>query len=368
MRKKILTGFIMDGRAGGIDRYLLNMREALIDEDIQMDFLTNEIDEDLKKQLQSFHSNIYEIPRLTRPFRQYRRVKELIQKQGYNVVYLNISTAMDCVAAIAAKKAGVPNIIIHSHSSGNDCEGYVKRSIYNVLHKICRRFLYRAGTKFLACSKKAGEWMFPKTIVESSQFDIIYNAIASEQYAYDEDKRMRVRDEMHVREKFVIGHVGNFCYQKNHTFLLRVFQEIYKTDQTSVLWLAGDGRLFQKIREQAKSLGIEDAVYFLGRRSDVDCLMQAMDAFLLPSNFEGLGIVAVEAEYAGLPCFMSDVIPEEVIITQECYFLSLDEEPKRWAEEIMKVRNKERHAGMFKKEAKLYQLEYQKKQYMNIWI
>ena len=155
----------MDGKSGGIDKYLLNFLTKVSNEEVRIDFLTNEIDVELQKELKKFHSNLYAIANLKHPVSQYRQVCRIIKEGQYDAVYLNISTAIDCIAAIAAKHSGVKRRMIHSHSSGNDCESALKRNLFNGIHKFCRLFLYRYGTEFYGCSVKAGEWLFPKKIV-----------------------------------------------------------------------------------------------------------------------------------------------------------------------------------------------------------
>ena len=154
MDRKILVGFIMDGKAGGIDRYLLNFLENVWDDEMQIDFLSNEVNEELKEYLKRYHSRIFPIANLRHPVSQFRQVKQLIKAEDYDMVYLNISTAIDCIAAIAASRCRIPRILIHSHSSGNDCENIGKRKVLDGIHYFCRSFLYRFGTEYYGCSKK----------------------------------------------------------------------------------------------------------------------------------------------------------------------------------------------------------------------
>lgn len=150
---------------------------------------------------------------------------------------------------------------------------------------------------------------------------MIYNAADREKFTYRENIRHEVREELGLRGKFVIGHIGNFCYQKNHRFLMEVFRETLRRREDAALLLAGDGGRFEETKKLAEDMGIAERVLFLGRRSDADRLYQAMDVFLLPSNFEGLPIVGIEAQSAGLPCMMSDRITREAKITKDCIFL-----------------------------------------------
>ena len=359
--KRMLAGFIMDGRSGGIDRYLLNFIETVCDGDVQIDLLTNEIDAELKEELRKYHAGLYAIPNLKHPAAQYRRVREIIRKGKYDAVYLNISTAIDCIAAIAAKHEGVPRRMIHSHSSGNDCESALKRKTFDFIHRVCRTFLHRYGTEYYGCSVRAGEWMFPSEIVHSNRFKVIYNAVDRKQYEYNEQIRKEMREQLEVADRFVIGHAGNFCYQKNHFFLIDVFAEVVKKSPDAVLVLAGDGVRFEAVKRRAAELGLGQSVRFLGRRSDTARLYQAMDVFVLPSNFEGLPIAGVETQSAGLPCLMSSRITEESRITENCRFFPLEAGAEAWADEVIHSRG-ERRAAVFLENADNYDLANQRRQ------
>lgn len=362
--KKMLAGFIMDGKSGGIDRYLLNFIET-VHEQTRVDLLTNEIDPDLEKQLEKYHTRLFAIANLKHPLSQYRQVRKILREGGYDAVYLNISTAIDCIAAIASKHEKIPVRILHSHSSGNDCESGLKRNLFNFIHKICRCFLYRYATKYCGCSVRAGEWMFPEKIVHSDRFEVIFNAVDREKYGYDETVRRKARKELGLDGHFVVGHAGNFCYQKNHFFLLDIFEEIHKKRTDAVLLLAGDGVRFEAVKEKVREKGLEDSVRMLGRRPDVGRLYQAMDVFVLPSNFEGLPIAGIEAQSAGLPCFMSSRITEESRITENCRFFPLEAGAEEWAQEILGVRG-ERKAAVFLKNADDYDLASQKRQLLSL--
>lgn len=364
--KKILLGFIMDGKSGGLDTYILHFIEAVGKEDIQIDLLTNESAPELKAYLAKRHSRLFEIANLWHPIQQFRQVRYLIRKEKYDIVYLNISTSMDLVAAFAAKSCGVPRRILHSHSGGNDCESAKKRRIFNILQRICRYILYRAANEFYACSKKAGYWMYPKKIVDSNVFGVIYNAVDRNNFVYRPEIREEVRKELGIEGKFVIGHAGNFCYQKNHEFLIRIFKAVHDRDSDAVLLLAGRGVRYEQIREQVQKAGLTDSVYFLGWRKDVDRLFQAMDVFLLPSHFEGLPTVGIEAQCTGVPCVMSDSITEEVKITDRCDFVSLKKAPEYWAGKILKWKDWGRENLKCFEGAKYYSLESQKKQLENL--
>lgn len=340
--RKILIGFIENGKAGGVDRYLLNFFETIWNEEVQIDFLTNEIDKELQKMFEEKNVRLFQTASLKRPVRQYRQVRKLIQKYQYDTVYLNISTAIDCAAAWAAKKENVPMRILHSHASGNDCENVLVRFLFNMIHYFSKITLYHTGTKFYGCSKKAGLWMFPKRIVESERFRVIFNAVDAEKFRYDAQVRNNIRNELGLGNTFVVGHVGNFCYVKNYPFLIDVFAKVMKQIPDAQLILAGNGIQFKDVKHRVREMGLESNVLFLGWRADIEAVFQAMDVFVFPSRFEGLGFVGVEAQLSGLPLVASDRVPEELKITEDCRFLSLNQNPEVWADVIVNSKRENR--------------------------
>lgn len=359
--KKLLLGFIMDGRSGGVDTYLLHFIDAVWKEGMQIDLLTNEADPGLKQHLSRYGSRLTEITTLKHPLKQFRQVKELIRKEQYDIVYLNVSTSMDMPAAFAAKACHVPRRILHSHSGGNDCESVLKKTIFDLLQRVCRPVFYRAGNEFCACSVKAGDWMFPRRIVRSEKFQVIYNAVDREKFCFRPEVRSAVRKELGIENKFAVGHVGNFCYQKNHEYLIRIFKEVLKKRANSVLILVGQGVRYERVERQVREDGISDKVKFLGWRNDVDRIFQAMDVFLLPSHFEGLPTVGIEAQCTGLPCVISDSVTEETRISDRCDFISLKKPPECWAKEVISMGKMERNSATFTENAADYDLEEQKK-------
>ncbi len=359
--EKVLAGFIGNGKAGGVDRYLLNFWEEVSSDDIRIDFLTNEIDNELQRELKSRKSRIFAVADLKHPVRQYRQIRKILRQGNYDVVYFNISTAIECIAVIAAKHENVKKRILHSHSSGNNCETLLKRSVYNFIHSFCRLLLYRYATQYCGCSKKAGEWLFPKKIVESDRFEVIYNAVERKRFEYQAEVREEVRAELCLKDSLTVGNIANFCYQKNHVFLLKIFAEVLKQRPDAILVLVGNGVQYDKIRQKVKEMHMESSVRFLGGRGDVHRIYQAMDVFVLPSRFEGLPIVGVEAQFSGLPCIMSGEITREAAITKRCHFLGLEEDVSTWADMIIRSAG-ERTEAKFLQKAENYDLDRQKEQ------
>ncbi|WP_317395478.1 glycosyltransferase family 1 protein [Faecalicoccus pleomorphus] len=258
----------------------------------------------------------------------------------------------------AAKKYGVPVRIAHSHNSAT--EPTLKGKVKGILAK---RFPMYA-THCFACSELAGRFMFG-----DRDFTVIKNAIDLSRFQYDEKIRTEMRAELNLTDKFVIGHVGRFCTQKNHKYLIDVFEQIHKGNSNAILLLIGKGELLEEVKAYVAQKSLSGCVQFLGVRDDVNKLYDAMDVFVFPSIFEGLGIVAIEAQESRLMTVCSDVVPKEANVTEYYKAISLQESPEKWAESICKYANgyekkdvtdKIRNAGYdIKKSASMLQQFYQ---------
>lgn len=361
---KILMGFIMDGHAGGVDKYLLTFADSVRSKDVQIDFLTNKKNQELDKQLEKQNSRLYEVANLKHPFLQYKQIMEIVKKNKYDMTYFNISTAISIIGPYAAYKSGVKKRAIHSHSSGNDCESLWKRKILDVIHSVGKFFLYKYGNEYYGCSKAAGKWLFPKSIVESERFTIIYNAVDLKKFHFNKLVREQLRKKYKVEDCLVIGHVGNFNYQKNHVFLIKVFSELVKINPLAKLMLIGNGVNYVQIYDMVEKLNLQDKVVFLGWRSDISDLYQMMDIFVLPSHFEGLPIVGVEAQATGLKCLFSDKITDEVKLTKEARFLPISSNSvSEWVRCIEKEKNYSREENVSLRGWSEYNLAKQKKNY-----
>lgn len=288
--KKILVGYIIDGKHSGIDKYLLNFLENVHNEDIQIDFLTTKKEKDVEELLKNYNSKLIEVPRLVHPIKKYRALKKIYKTEKYDIAYLNISESFNCISAIAAKHSKVEKVVIHSHSSGSSKKSKIKRNIFKFLNYIFRGILYHYGDLFLACSKEAGEWIYPKKILKSDRFKIIYNTVDFEKFKFNPEVRERIRKEEKLEGKVVIGHIGNFAYQKNHKFIIELFSNLSKDTDKYHLLLIGIGEDFEEIKNLVKNLNIENKVTFVGLVNNVYEYLQAMDIFILPSKFEGLPI------------------------------------------------------------------------------
>ncbi len=227
-----------------------------------------------------------------------------------------------------AKKSGVPVTVAHSRNAG------VVKGLKGTATKFFRRGLAGKADYCFACSGLAGEDVFGKKAMEQGRVRIIHNAVDVGRFAYDPHKRAEARERLGLHGQLVVGHVGRFNYQKNHTYLIDIFAALCKIRQDVVLLLLGEGSDMDKIKEKCRLLGVEDKVRFLGSQKRTEEYYQAMDIFVLPSFFEGLPGVLVEAQAAGLKCFVSDTVTREAEATDLVTYLSIGQPAGKWAESI----------------------------------
>jgi glycosyltransferase involved in cell wall biosynthesis len=220
---------------------------------------------------------------------------------------------------LAAKKSGIPIRIAHSHNTTCD---------HKVIDKLLRPLLYRTYTHGIGCGIEAGRWMFG-----NRPHVVLQNGINLRKFAFDQNKRNTLRNQLAIDDKTVVGHVGRFTDQKNHGFLLRIFKEYIKENANSVLLLVGDGPMENEVRNCAKELNVEKQVIFYGTTADTSALYSAMDIFVFPSKYEGVPLTLVEAQANGLPSVISDRISREVIRTDLVSVKNL-ELISEWVEEI----------------------------------
>jgi glycosyltransferase EpsF len=231
----------------------------------------------------------------------------------------------------AAKQAGVPVRIAHSLSTAG--KGEFTR---NVMKAVLRLFSRLYPTVLLACSEHAGRWLFGDKAFDKGRVKVIRNAIDANRFRFNLQTRERVRRDLGISEKLVIGHAGRFVTQKNHLYLLDIYKEVHDQRQDSILLLVGDGELRASVAERVRQFGLTDSVLFLGLRDDYHELYQAMDVFVLPSLYEGLPVVGVEAQCTGLPCLFSNRITKETISGRLSEMASLENGAKEWARVIIR--------------------------------
>lgn len=336
MTKILVTG--VTDNIGGVETFIINYYRAMrIYGDIVLDVMCYTEHPAFEEELIKYGGKIIKIPSVRNPFTSRNAVDKYLKEHGkeYIALWCNKCDLFNIDFIKAAHKWGIPHIILHSHSSFNMYCGK-KRLAVSFFHKLNKKSVEKYATDFWACSDYAAKWMFPKSLLESKKVQYIPNAVDARRFSFDALIRNKVRKDLCLENELIIGCIGRLSYVKNPIFTLSVFDEIQKRKSDARLLMIGAGELEDEAKEYARTLGCKEKIQFLGIRNDVPDLMQAMDCVLLPSHFEGLPVVAVEAQAAGLHIFAaSDGITAQTKLTDFLHFMPLSDGPEKWAEEIL---------------------------------
>ena len=316
----------------GLETMLMNYYRHIDRELIQFEFLCNKPKKGAyEEEVRQLGGRIFVTPGFN-PVKlpKYRAyMKDLFKKNPEIQIVHAHNGALAYYALREAQRNGIPHRIAHSHNSK------INFDMKWPIKQYCRSHMKNATTDFWGCGELAIEFYFGKKIVESGNYTLIKNAIEEERFVYNEQIRAELRKKYKVEDKFVIGHVGRFMYQKNHTVLIDIFAKVHQKNPDTVLFLIGEGELEEKIREKIGSLGLTDAVVFTGSIPNVNEMYQMMDVFVLPSLYEGLPVVGVEAQASGVCSIFSDTVTSEVGITDLAHFLPLTASTDVWADKIL---------------------------------
>lgn len=334
MRNILIFG--MTENPGGVEAFVMNYYRNLDKEKLHLDFLCNTEDKiAYEQELRDGGSRIYHIiQRKKNPILHKMQVKQFFKEHAkeYDVIWINICNLANINYLKLAKKYGIKKRIIHSHNSQN-----MGSKLNTLRHNQNKKKLYKYATDFWACSKEAANWFYGDKLLKKSI--IIKNAIDVDRMTFDDEKRNKIQSEYGLKGNYVIGNVGRLHFQKNQKFILEIFTEYQKKDKESVLVLVGQGEDEQTLKEQAKTLGLNEKVKFVGLQNDIAGWLSAMDLFLFPSKFEGLSIAALEAQANGIPVLASaKVIEEDNKVNDNFCFCSLDKSAEEWADEIEKMK------------------------------
>ena len=319
---------------GGAETMIMNYYRQIDRSKIQFDFLVNRpYEAAYEKEIQELGGKIFRMcPLYPQYFGRYKKeVREFLKAHPeYQIIHSNLEER-SYFALKEAKKLDIPVRISHSH---NAPRGFDLKSII--------RYYFRANLKpqvthMFTCGEEAGIWLYGKK--QQDHVIMMNNAIDAKLYQYHPAVEEEMRKELGLEGKFVIGHVGRFFPQKNHTFLIDIFAKVYQQNKNAVLLLVGGGELETEIKAKVEELNLTEVVKFLGVRSDIHRLMQAFDVFILPSLFEGFPVTMVEAQAAGLPCIISDQVPPQCAITDNVEIISLQQSPQQWAERLLTYQN-----------------------------
>ena len=326
MKRKVLHIIGGMGR-GGAPIFIINNLKYVDGTKLQFDFLCRKDNCAYDDIIKQHGGNIYIVPDFPRHlFSNFTQTLRFFREHAseYEALHVHANALFYILPLILGKIYGVKKIILHSHNTQSNV------GVLQSLHYINRLFVNVLSNVHLACGQEAGKWMF-----SNRPFEVINNAIDVEMFKYSEQSREAIRRELGIpKDAYLIGNVGRFETAKNHTFIIDVFKNVHDIKPSSVLLLVGEGSLFEEIKEKVKLLSLTEFVYFLGLRSDIERIYSAMDLFFLPSLFEGLPFVLIEAQCSGVNCLVSDTVTKEAFITDLVTSMKLEDDIKEWVSAI----------------------------------
>lgn len=282
------------------------------------------------KELQKLGCQMVPLPLKSRhPIRYWKALKKLLKEGGYDAIHVH-NNETSFFPLFIAWCCGIKKRLAHAHTVRpiSSFPRALKRAVSVFLIGL-------VATKLVACSRAAAVFIFGKKSLSSPKLMILKNAIEVDQFRFDEKKREAYRTQLGIEERFALCCVGHLGPEKNHSFSLRILKEVSREKPNAVLVLVGEGPLRDALAEEARALGLEERVLFLGARNDVASLLSAMDVLLMPSQYEGFCMAALEGAAAGLPVFLSDRIPEDLNFYSRTQYLSLSRSPEEWARAIL---------------------------------
>ena len=318
-------------KSSGVMSVIMNYYRYIDRDNVQFDFMFfKDIDNTYEEEIRNYGGRVYYIskPSLNKAFKQ--DLSKILKKDKYIALHIH-EVYLTFLLAPIANKNGISNIITHSHTTM-----YSDKFISAVRNRLLCLGLKKQANHYFACSKAAGEFLYGRKSLNDDNVVVVNNAVDCQKFRFNQSVRDSTRRNLGLQNHIVIGHAGRFNEQKNHMFLIEIFATLKKNENKAKWILVGEGPLFEQVKERINQLNISKDVILLGKRNDVPDLLQAMDVFLLPSLFEGLPVVGVEAQVSGLPIVMSDNITEEIGLLNY-KFISLNETAESWANKTLEM-------------------------------
>lgn len=324
---------------GGAETFLMKIYRTIDRTKYQMDFAVAVEKEGIyDNEILSLGGKIHHITSKSEGiWKNFSSIMNLVKREKYNYVLRVSQHSLSAFELLAAKFGGA-DVRAFRSSNSNACAGKASSILHNIFMFMPRNF----ANRYIAPSTEAAEFMFGRHMIKSGKVCILHNAVSHNLYAYSELHRIKIRAELGISDNFVVGHVGRFNHQKNHTFLLKVFTEILQNKPEAKLVLVGKGEKENELRDLTQKMGIDNNVIFVRPRTDVNEFYSAFDVLVFPSKFEGMPNVLIEAQAASLPCIASDTITKEAEITKYITWLSLNDPPTQWSVKALKMSKTER--------------------------
>lgn len=315
---------------GGSQAFIMNVYRKIDRNKIQFDFIVDTPENNYYvSEIENLGGKVYYFPKFNgKNFFEIKKFWRLFleEHREYQVLHSHVRSYASLYLPIA-RSFGLKTII-HSHSTSNG-KGLV--ALGKIILQLPLRF---QADYYMACSQKAGEWLFGRKICRSDKFYVVNNAIDVDEFVFCEQNRKRIRLELGLKKEFVLGYLARVTAPKNPLFVIDVMAELIKMIPDAKLLFVGDGELLSAVKEKTAELGIQKSVIITGARTDANHLLAAMDYYILPSFWEGLGISLIEAQASGLPCICSDGIQDEAVVTDLVSRYPLSLGAKTWAEKI----------------------------------
>jgi len=340
---RVLQVFTIMNR-GGAESMIMNYYRKIDKEKVQFDFLVHRKEKAaFDDEIESLGGRIFRFDPINPlfPGEYYKKLRSFFKEHpAYAIVHSHLNT-FSCFPLKIAKEFNIPCRIAHAHIAIDDVsftslfsnKESIKETFKKLIKLQLKKKVKKDATHLFSCGDKAGKWLFGNT----TSFTTMNNAIDTAKFQYNSAVAKKYKEDFGVTDSLVIGHVGRFASQKNHAFLLQIFEAVHKEKTNCDLVLIGDGPLRKVMEKEAKNLNIDNNVHFLGVRADVPELFQMFDVFVFPSFYEGLPVTLIEAQAAGIKVLASDTITNEVRLTEDIEFLSIDKPATDWAKKIIKL-------------------------------
>lgn len=322
--KKVLIVPTLGLDLEGITSVIYNYTKAMNRSGLQLSFLTyGDLKSSVRERFSALGEILFVSDRKQSTFAYVKDFARLLKERSFDVVHINGNSGTMLIEVLLARLCGVKNVIVHAHST---------RTNHPVINAFLKYPMMWLSRECIACSEATGQWLYGKY-----PYTLLNNAIELSNFRFQESLREQYRSEFGIGDAFLIGHIGHFTEPKNHFFLIDIFAAFHALEPASKLLLISDGPRFDQVKEKVARLGLQDAVIFAGRRSDVAGIYSAMDLFMLPSCWEGLPLVLVEAQVNGLPALVSDVVTKAAKCTDRVFYKPLEDGADSWAEQMQKL-------------------------------
>jgi len=310
----------------GITTVIYNYIHAMDRQDLQLHFLTyGDLQPVLRDRFSALGTINFVSDRKQSTAAYVKDYIRLLREQRFDVVHIHGNSGTMAIETVLAKLCGVPRVLVHTHSTKTD---------HPVVNAVLKYPMMLFADERIACARGSGAFLYGNW-----KHTILNNAIDLAKFPFDPEVRAECRAEFGIQDEFLVGHIGHFSAPKNHFYLIDIFEAFHRRKPEAKLMLVGDGPDFDTVVEKVQKLQLQDSVIFTGRRSDVERLYQAFDVFLMPSRWEGLPLVLLEAQTAGLPVIASDRITKDVRCADNFWYLNIEEPAEIWANKLMEVAN-----------------------------